>query len=336
MNKTTFCILLCVAMLSCNKSKYFPDNCKYNTEIFRFDSALITMDTEDIYKETVSLYKTYPIFTPIFIENIIGMNSADTLSVSNALEQFLNDTLYGFRQTNEKVLAVFEDISPVKTQLDKAFGRIQYLYPILEIPEIWFMVSGFNSSLFFWNDEKFKENMAVGSDMYLGSDYEYYNKVVYNYQKSNMRPECMPVDIVSAFMFKNFPYNYNKNRLIDNIIYRGKIMYCVSLIFDTTENYEVMGYSKEQWDWCRKNESEIWKLMIDKHDLFKSESLLLTSYLNDGPFTSEISQDSPARIGIWIGWQIVESYMKNNDVSLQELIANNDAQLILEQSNYRP
>ena len=78
-------------------------------------------------------------------------------------------------------------------------------------------------------------------------------------------------------------------------------------------------------------------MMMDKHDLFKSETLVLTSYLNDGPFTSEISQDAPSRLGTWIGWQITKSYMNNNtQVSLQQLIANHDAQDILEKSNYRP
>jgi uncharacterized protein YjaZ len=59
--------------------------------------------------------------------------------------------------------------------------------------------------------------------------------------------------------------------------------------------------------------------------------------MNDGPFTSEISQDSPGRLGIWVGWQIVDSYMRNNEnVSIQELINEGDAQKILEQSFYKP
>jgi len=77
--------------------------------------------------------------------------------------------------------------------------------------------------------------------------------------------------------------------------------------------------------------------VMDKRDLFKTESLVLTSYLNDGPFTSEVSQDSPGRLGIWLGWRIAESYMEHNEnVSLQELMAEPDAQKILELSFYKP
>ena len=76
---------------------------------------------------------------------------------------------------------------------------------------------------------------------------------------------------------------------------------------------------------------------MDKRDLFKTESLVISSYLNDGPFTLEVSQDSPGRLGIWLGWRIVESFMEHNEnVSLQELMAEPDAQKILEESYYKP
>jgi len=76
---------------------------------------------------------------------------------------------------------------------------------------------------------------------------------------------------------------------------------------------------------------------MDKRDIFKTENVVLTSYLNEGPFTAEISQDSPGRLGTWIGWRIAESYMENNrDVTLQQLMAEPDAQKILEESFYKP
>ena len=173
--------------------------------------------------------------------------------------------------------------------------------------------------------------------MYLGSDYEYYNRVVYDYQKQTMRKECIPVDVVSAFLFRTLPYTSTKSRLLDQMMYRGKIMYLTAQIFDNLPGYEVMGWTKEQWDWCVRNEQAIWHLVMDKRDLFKTESLVLTGYLNDGPFTSEVSQDAPGRLGIWLGWRIAESFMEHHqDVTLQELIAEGDAQKILEQSFYKP
>ena len=220
----------------------------------------------------------------------------------------------------------------MQSSLNKAFTRIAYLYPETEIPTLYLFVSGFQTSIFFAD-----ELIGIGADMYLGSDYEYYNRVVYEYQKQTMRKECIPVDVVSAYLFRTLPYTSTKSRLLDQMLYRGKIMYLAAQIFDELPPYEVMGWTKEQWNWCVRNEQAIWHLVMDKRDLFKTESLVLTGYLNDGPFTSEISQDAPGRLGIWLGWRIAESYMEHNEnVSLQELMAEGDAQKILEQSYYKP
>ena len=253
-------------------------------------------------------------------------------SLLKQLPQFLEDTLYGFKQTNERERELFASTQDIEQQLSQAFARVNYLFPDIPIPNIYLFISGFNASILFVD-----EDIAVGADMYLGSDYEYYNRVVHNYQKVTMRKECIPVDVVSAQLFRHLPYTSTKSRLIDNMIYRGKIMYLLAQIFPNIPNYEVMGYTKEQWNWCIKHERAIWNLMMDKKDLFKNESLILTSYLNEGPFTAEISQDSPGRLGTWIGWRIAESYMNHNpEITMQQLIAEPDAERILQQSYYRP
>jgi hypothetical protein len=269
---------------------------------------------------------------PFFVENILGVPASDTAFLARQLPLFLNDTLYGFEQTNRYEQELFADISDLQVALDKAFTRVHYLYPEWTLPAIYLFVSGFNASVMFVDND-----IAVGADMYLCSEYEYYNRVVHEYQKQTMRKECIPVDVVSAFLFRNLPYNSLKSRLLDNMLYRGKVMYLLSQLFSELPPYEVMGYTKEQWDWCVRNERAAWNLMMDKRDLFKTESLVLTSYLNDGPFTAEISQDSPGRMGTWIGWRIVESFMNHHkEISLQQLIAEPDAEYILRESYYRP
>lgn len=301
-------------------------------EIVRFDSALLSVQTADIEQDIRRLYTEYPDFMPMFVEDILGIPVADTAYLAVALPQFLEDTTYGFKQTNLREKEMFADIADIQRSLDDAFTRLCYLYPDMQVPEIYLFISGFNASVYFFEDA-----IAVGADMYLGSDYEYYNRVVYDYQKQTMRKECIPADVMSAYLFRNLPYTSTKIRLLDQMLYRGKVMYLLSVLFPALPNYEVMGYTKQQWDWCVKNERAIWHLMMDKRDIFKTESVVLTSYLNEGPFTAEISQDSPGRLGTWMGWRISESYMEHNqEITLQELMAEPDAQKILEESFYKP
>ena len=76
---------------------------------------------------------------------------------------------------------------------------------------------------------------------------------------------------------------------------------------------------------------------MEKRDLFKTESSILSSYMNNGPFTAEVTQESPGRLGWWVGWRIVDSYMRNNaNITLHQLFEETDAQKILEQSFYKP
>ena len=60
--------------------------------------------------------------------------------------------------------------------------------------------------------------------------------------------------------------------------------------------------------------------------------------MDEAPFSKfylEIDNESPGRMGVYMGWQIVTSYMKRNDVSMEEL-AILDADLIFQNSRYKP
>ena len=336
MKRLIFVLINVLALTACHRGRnYFPRESEMEAQymdIVRFDKALLNVHDSTVAQDIRVLYAEFPMFMPIWVEDILGIAPSDTAYLEQALPQFLNDTLYGFKQTNAREQELFADISAIQSSINQAFTRIHFLYPNWQFPTLYMFISGFNASIYFH-----EELMGIGADMYLGSDYEYYNRVVYDYQKRTMRPECIPVDVVSAYLFHVLPYTSTRSRLLDQMLYRGKIMYLTSQLFSELPEYEVMGYTKEQWNWCVRNERAIWHLLMDKRDLFKTEHIILASYLNDGPFTSEISQEAPARLGIWLGWRIAQSYMEHNtSVTLQELMAEGDAQKILEYSYYKP
>jgi uncharacterized protein YjaZ len=49
----------------------------------------------------------------------------------------------------------------------------------------------------------------------------------------------------------------------------------------------------------------------------------------------EIDNESPGQVGAWIGWQIVRSYAKNNDVPVAKLLEIN-AKELFKKSKYKP
>jgi hypothetical protein len=285
-----------------------------------------------VKQDIEQLFTDYEEFMPMFVEGILRLPTEDTAYLCEMYGNFLTDTTMGFAQTNAKTQELFADISKLQKSLNTGFSRLHYLYPEWEIPTVYLFVSGFNSSVMYYENI-----MGVGVDMYLGSDYPYYNQVVYNYQKQTMRKECVVGDLLNMYIAYQIPYNSKYNRLLEHMIFRGKQMFLLSQLLPDEPAWEIIGYSKEQWNWCEKYEQAIWNRIMEKRDLFKTESMVRVSYLNNGPFTAEISQESPGRLGVWVGWQIVDSYMRNNEnVSIKQLIDEGDAQKILEQSFYKP
>lgn len=333
--KNIFCIAMLVGLLcGCsNKHQYIPRDIEaMKVEIVRFDSAQLAVRPDSVKQDIQQLYADYEVFMPIFVEGILGIPTEDTMYLCEMYAQFLTDTVMGFAQTNAKAQAMFADIDSLQEALNMGFSRLHYLYPEWEIPTLYLFVSGFNSAVMYYEDI-----MGVGVDMYLGSDYPYYNQVVYDYQKQTMRKACVAGDVLSMYLAYNIPYNSKYNRLLEQMIFRGKQLFLLAQLLPNEPAWEVIGYSKEQWEWCEMYEKAIWNRIMEKRDLFKTESSVLSSYINDGPFTSEVTQDSPGRLGQWVGWRIVDSYMRNNKkVTLNELMNEHDVQMILEKSFYRP
>lgn len=334
MMKKSILVILAVLLCACHGGRdYFPRDIEsVEVDIVRFDSAQLAVRPDSVKQDIVQLYADYEVFMPMFVEGILRLPVEDTAYLCEMYSNFLTDTTMGFAQTNALTQSMFADISKLQKSLNIGFSRLHYLYPEWEIPTVYLFVSGFNSSVMYYENI-----MGVGVDMYLGSDYPYYNQVVYNYQKQTMRKECVAGDLLNMYIAYQIPYNSKYNRLLEHMIFRGKQMFLLSQLLPDEPAWEIIGYSKEQWDWCKKYEQAIWNRIMEKRDLFKTESMVRVSYMNDGPFTAEISQESPGRLGIWVGWQIVDSYMRNNEnVSIKQLIEEGDAQKILEQSFYKP
>lgn len=327
-------IMLMGLLCGCgNKHQYIPKDIEaVEVEIVRFDNAQLAVRPDSVKQDIEQLYANYELFMPIFVEGILGLQTEDTAYLCEMYAQFLTDTVMGFAQTNTTAQELFANVDSLQEALNTGFSRLHFLYPEWEIPTLYLFVSGFNSSVMYYENI-----MGVGVDMYLGSDYPYYNQVVYDYQKQTMRKSCVAGDVLSMYLAYHISYNSKYNRLLEQMIFRGKQLFLLAQLLPNEPVWEVIGYSKEQWDWCEQYEQAIWNRIMQKRDLFKTESNVLSSYMNDGPFTAEVTQDSPGRLGVWVGWRIVDSYMRNNkDVTLRELMNENDAQKILEQSYYKP
>jgi hypothetical protein len=324
---------LIIVSNSCSKSNRFEiDTSKDRVEvkIHRFDKDLISLDTTNMKPRLNSLYKKYSEFLPEFTNEIMDTAATDTLAIQHLFYKFLTDTT--FSKTNKKTLETFADVTDIEKQISSAYTYIHYYFPEVKLPEIYFYVSGFNRSVMIKNNF-----IGIGTDFYLGSDFYAYKGLTYEYIVKNMRRECLATDLVSAVLFRIFLMNIPQNRLLDNMLFRGKVLYLMSVFMPNEKPENIIGYSPDQLKWSLTNEKQIWGTIIDQKHLFSTDALLINKYMNDAPFTAPISQESPGRLGTWIGLQIVQSYMNNNTkVTLRDLMKDNNYQNMLEKSGYRP
>ena len=115
-------------------------------------------------------------------------------------------------------------------------------------------------------------------------------------------------------------------------------MYLKDVLIPESTDADKIGYTAQQLLWCQENEVYMWEYFIQKQLLYNEDSKLLARFINPAPFSKfylEIDNESPGRVGTWLGWQIVRSYMDNNQVSVAELMQK-DAIEIFKKSKYKP
>ena len=124
------------------------------------------------------------------------------------------------------------------------------------------------------------------------------------------------------------------------MIYNGKILYFLDQVLPTnTPDSLKIGYTAKQLEWIKNYEGNIWGLLLQNELLFQTDMQKIQPFLSDGPFTSGIGnkKESAPKLGYSIGWQIVKKYMEENPkITLQQLMAETDAQKILTQAKYKP
>ena len=325
--------LMVILVSSCTNNKRFEiknSEPQKEHQLIRFDSLLLNADTSNLRAVVNRFYSDFPTFMPYFAEQIMGANPSDTAEVTRLIKAFRANK--EFDKVNADVQKTFKTVDSIKSNISKAYQYLNHFFPEIKTPPVYFFVSGFNRSIILEDDF-----VGIGLDLYLGSNYPKYAEISYQYMVYNMRPASIAPDLISALLFRHFQFDGGQDRLLENMLYRGKIMYVLSVVMPDLATNDVMGYTRFQWEWSRKYEEKIWNTIVGQKDIYSSDQLLMNKYLNDAPFTATVSQESPGRLGTWVGWQIIQSYMdKNPEVTLQSLMKNSNYQLILNKSEYQP
>jgi len=298
--------------------------------IHRFEQELFEMNLNNITKSKKEMETKYQHFLSLF-SYVINIGDPQNPVFDDFLLAFITNRMNN--EVYEKSQIVFPDIDFLEKELTLAFKHYKYYFPERTIPEVYTFTSGFNNSIIIDTNI-----IGIGIDRYLGADSEYYPRLgLPMYQRINMTPEKISSDCMYSWGSTEFQFGEAKDNVLNNIIYQGKLIYFVKAMMPDESDHIIMGFSPDQYEWCIENEQNMWTYLVENKLLFETDYLTLRKLVGEGPFTNYFPRESPGRAAVWLGWQIVNDYMKNSPKSsLPELMKESDYQNILLVSKYDP
>jgi gliding motility-associated lipoprotein GldB len=316
MKKIVVYIVVSLIVFSCeNVSKIESeiDNIEIDIKIERFDELFSQSDAESLPK----LKAAYPF---MFSDRI----------TDEELVERLNDTLQ--IQLQNEVSRTFKKF-PEKDDIVALFKHLKYHYKEFRTPRVITVTSDVD----YRNKSIVTDSIVIiALDTYLGEKHEFYSGIQH-YLKQNFKREMMISDLASNYA-ENFIYKSEGRTFLDNMIYFGKILYFKDMIIPFVSDELKIGYTKDQLAWALSNESNIWRNFVENELLFSTDQKLAGRFINPAPYSKfnlQLDQESPGRPGQYIGWQIVRSYMNNNDETFKQMLLKN-AEDIFNNSKFKP
>jgi gliding motility-associated lipoprotein GldB len=325
MNKLWTSIII---LLVCGCSPTAPDVSKVNViiSVRRFDQEFFSVKSQQDLNKLKSNYGTfYEIYTNRIIQPSIRPDSSELSSV----QAFRNDK--DIKKIYQETQTQWNDFSVYQSSIKKALQYYRYYFPNKIIPEVIPYFFGFNYAVIATDSA-----VCIALDQYLGKDYMYYNHLP-DYIRYRKEKQFMIPDLLRGWAMTEFEGPQPRKDLLDELIFQGKTMYLLSHLLPQTQDSVLMGYTSKQMKFCEDSEWNIWTFFVEKKLLYSTNPKDISNYTGEAPFSAGMPDDSPGRTGVWLGWKIVEAYMKNNkNMTLEKLMDEHDYRKILNKSNYKP
>lgn len=336
MNRIGLVFIISICLLSACTSDPKPDvsHIEVDIDIPRYEKEIFSLDTADIRASVDKVYEAYPEVSDLYFEKVMNFMKRDRSGQLDYdfIKKFVtNEALLGLQ---DSVNTQFPDLSGVEEDLEEAFRYQTYYFPNKEIPQIYSWISEFGPAV----SSLDSSIIGISLDMYLGEDYVYYPSLEFpRYMYRNFTAEFIPINVMKSVYQSGSPWNEKNKRLIDHMLERGKELYYLEKVLPDTEKHKLIGYTEEEYKWCEGNAIQMWEFFIEKELFYSDNPRDFMKYVKEGPTSSGMPNESPGNTGSWLGWQIVDAFMNNNEeYSLADMHKLTDGQKVLVKSKYKP
>ena len=313
-----FSVLMFVSFLvSCEEDSKLEkeiSNVEVQFDIERFDKVYANADSKDL----PNLKKTFPF---LFSKHI-----PDSVWV-----QRMQDTLQ--QELSQEVSAKFQDLKNSKADLQNLFQHLKYYDQSFSIPRVVTLTNYVD----YRNKTIVTDSIVlIALDNFLGGEHRFYQSIP-QYLSENMRDDLIVVNVAEQYA-KKYIFQPKRQTFLDEMIYFGKLHYFKDIMIPFKSDASKIEYTEEELKWAEANESAIWSYFIEKELLYSTDSKLPGRFIANAPFSKfylELDNESPGRLGQYIGWQIVKTYAKRTGDNVFDIMKMQPEELF-RKSNFKP
>ncbi len=301
-----------------------PISEKVSVDYLQLSDSVVQLETKE---EVVAFLGRYPIIRDNFLRRSMYPN--DAAFVEDLYKRFTNNYMDTLRAD---VKRVFGDEQNLKQQFEEAFSNLKYYYPDFVPPKIITLVTGLD------NDMLMSDSLIVVSlDYFIGPGAKYrpnmYEYLLRQYTKDNIVPSVMLLYGMNRFNYSN---PEDQTTLADMVAF-GKSYYFAKHMLPCVPDSIFIWYTDEEIKGAKSNQDLIWYRFVEDQILYSTSHMTKQKFLGERPVTIEVGEKCPGRIGQWVGWEIVKSYMKAHpETTLPELMQMLDADKLFKESKYKP
>ena len=290
----------------------------------RYEEVLFHLDTANFQQELKSIQYQYRPFLEGDLDNPEAIRYLKNFAVDP-----ISIHLY------QKVEHAFPDLNEVSAIVEGTYGHFHFYYPEMILPtHVYTCVSGIDPSMppvLIVGDA-----LVISLDWYLDDDEVYGLFGIPQYRSRRTFVESLEKDLGQLLYETYLNKNAKHTGLLEEMVEVGRVDYFIEAMCPEIADSVLLGYSTDQMHWIEINEGNLWADMVSSQCLYSSDLEVYRTFLSDGPFTNEYSHEAPPRLGEYVGLQIVRSYMSSHDMTLQELMSEDDLQGIFLDSRYKP
>jgi len=309
---------------------YFPVDKKVKLKVNRFEQELFSITNDNLIKKSNSWNTIFGSFTEVFATQIMNSSQLTTTQYYDELLAFTQHK--DMREAYDSTAIVFDDFSEFEHSLELAFGQFTNEFPSYPLPEITTFFGGFNYGVVTYDN-----NIAIGLENFLGTNSKFYQFLGDpEYLRFQKQKKFILSNVMEVWFNEHFQKYLGGRDLLSQIIHKGKAMCFIDKMLVDISLEDKFRFTKSQMDWVIENEASIWEFLVHEDMLFSKKEMEFRSFVNYAPFAKGMPQEAPGRVAYYIGYKMVNEYMDNNEIDIEELMYLTDSRKFLQESKYKP